>query len=257
MLQDTVSEESSVHAKPTDLDLDCPQEFQAIMHTFSAKMLHDAYPLLHLYDAPLQREYLGVLVFLRRYEGYKFAWIIEKDVRYTGADWGHFLTGMLNLAIAPLHGQTFAHHNETLIMLPGPDTKVPDFVTMGHATVPFEEPMTESYQPRDTEKWKFNNYVKTMTNIWGASRLYIELLRDHSMDGNGGFIEDFVLTVAVEENLDVVTMPYPDFDGGASINCCGTVADQYYTNWYLSGQCRYPAILHPVKNTDSSIWGDG
>ena len=261
-MQDSAGKEASQGAKPTDFDLDCPAEFRAISLTFTAKQIHDAYPLLHLYDKPSAREYLDMSVFMQRYHGYKFAWVLESDMRYTGADWGVFLNSMLNLALTALGTSNSIpeQYTESLSSLPTPDAKLPDLVVMRHGAINDQlilgADITETYKPRDAEHWRFKRMLPGGTTFFGISRLYADILHVYSVDGVGGYIEEFLITLAVEEELDIVSMPFPEF-GGAMIHCCIYHGRQYYNHWYLSKECRHPALVHPVKNSNESIWGRG
>lgn len=258
-IQDSADEGATNHDKPTSFDTDMPKEFQAISHTFSAKMLHDAYPLLHEYDQPHSREYLPLLMFMRRYHGYRFAWCLENDVRYTGADWGILFNSMLNLATASLNSTTNLpqKYSEQLSRVPPSYAKLPDLIGMGFAAPGAESKLTEENMPRDTQHWRFKNYHKLHpAQVYAVSRLYIDTIHQHSLSGSGAFFEDFLLTLAIEEKLNVVMMPYPEF-GGPFLDCCIYDGLQYYTDWYLTDACRHAALIHPVKGLDESVWGKG
>ena len=254
-MQDTAGAKSN-DAKPTDYDLDCPEEFRAILHTFSAAQIHDAYPAIHMYDDPHARDYLSFLMFLRRYHGYKFAWIMENDVRYTGRNWGVFLNNVLNGAIAASgNEQVPIKLDDSWALLPSADVKLPDFLSFRNGEIPTSAPISNDRKPRDTERWKLANNIPNQVVIFGVSRQYVDVLHEHSVEGNGGYIEEFILTLAVEEKMSVVAVPLPGF-GGASIHCCFYVGTEYYTDWFQRGQCRHPNLVHPVKNDNASIWGD-
>ena len=69
------------------------------------------------------------LYYMRRYPGYQFAWVLENDIRYTGADWGLFWNAMLNLGIQSLAGkQPRLEYTSDLGVLPDLDAQLPDFV---------------------------------------------------------------------------------------------------------------------------------
>ncbi|KAL0026109.1 hypothetical protein WJX79_000493 [Trebouxia sp. C0005] len=93
-----------------------------------------------------------------------------------------------------------------------------------------------------------------LTYLTFLRRQYVDILHELSVEGNGGYVEDFVATVAVEENLSIVSMPHAEY-GGYSFHCCIPDGTQYYTDWYLTGECRNFALNHPVKNDNESIWG--
>ena len=235
--------------------MDCPEEFRPILQTFSAKQLHDAYPLLHKYDDPHARDYLVPLYYLRRYRGYSFAWLLEYDLRYTGADWGVFLNAMLNLGIESLAGkQPRSDYTSDLGLPPDLDAQLPDFVREDDAVIGYNDPLTEEHMPRDVEHWQFANLFDTGVNLIGVSRRYIDTLHEHSVEGNGGYAEDFMLTLAVEEKLDVVSMPLALWEG-PSIHCCLDFGVRYYEDWFLSGECRSAAVIHPIKNYNQTNWG--
>ena len=137
-LQDTSSDAPDSNARPTNFILDCPEEVRSIVRTFTAATVHGAYPLLHKFDDPHLRDYLTYLTFLRRYPGYKFAWVLESDVRYTGPDWGSLLNSMLNIAAASLMGTNFQDFDSSLATLPASDVELPDLVLMSHQEIPSE-----------------------------------------------------------------------------------------------------------------------
>ena len=254
VLQDTSGDRTKSDSKPTDFLLDCPAEMRPILVTFTANRLHDAYPLLHQFDNPHARDYLGYVLFMQRYHAYKFAWVLESDVRFTGPDWGALLNSMLNMAAASLENRTFQQYDSSLAALPTDDIKLPDLVLMRHSKVPAEAPITKESQPRDMEHWRFSNFHGVAVNLWGMSRQYSEILHEHSVEGNGGFVEDFVATMAIEERLSIVSVPPAEF-GGHSFHCCIPDGTLYYTDWYVTGECRQFALNHPVKNDNETIWG--
>lgn len=253
-LQDSSSNVPDSNARPTNFILDCPEEVRSIVRTFTAATVHGAYPLLHKFDDPHLRDYLTYLTFLHRYPGYKFAWVLESDVRYTGPDWGSLLNSMLNIAAASLMGTNFQDFDSSLATLPASDVELPDLVLMSHQEIPSESPITSKWAPRDIEHWRFQNLIRVLVNLWGMSRQYIDILHELSVEGNGGYVEDFIATMAVEEKLSIVSMPHAEY-GGFSFHCCIPDGTRYYTDWYLTGECRNYALNHPVKNDNESIWG--
>lgn len=253
-LQDTTVGRAEASANPTTYILDTPREFRPILQTFTALEVHNEYPLVHVYNEPLSREYLPVSLFFQLSPGYKFAWVVENDVRYTGADWGVLLNTLLNTAAHSLGGRDVAEFHPDLAALPNDSVKLPDLILIGRELVPAEVPMTDQFLPRDVSNWRLRNFRGTFTNLLGMSRLYLDTLHEHSVDGNGGFIEDFVLSLALDEKLDIATVTFPEW-GGNSIHCCTRWGTDYYEDWYLSGQCRYFGLVHPVKNDNQTIWG--
>ncbi|KAL0026186.1 hypothetical protein WJX79_010712 [Trebouxia sp. C0005] len=170
------------------------------------------------------------------------------------SNWGSLLNSILNMAAASLMGTNFQEFDSSLATLPASDVELPDLVLMRHQEIPHESPITSTDAPRDTEHWKFQNFFKVLVNMWGMSRQYIDILHELSIEGNGGFVEDFVATMAVEEKLSIVSMPYAEY-GGRSFHCCIPDGTRYYSDWYLTGECRNYALSHPVKNDNESIWG--
>ena len=196
------------------------------------------------------------LYYLRRYSGYRFAWILEYDLRYTGDDWGAFLNAMLNLGSESLAGkEPRSEYTSDLGLPPDPDAQLPDFVLEEHYEIGYNEPLTEEHMPRDIEHWHFANFFFTRVNLIGVSRRYVDILHEHSVEGNGGYVEDFMLTLAIEERLDVVSMPLAMWEG-PSIHCCTDFGLRYYEDWFLSGECRSAAVIHPMKNSNQTIWGE-
>ena len=195
------------------------------------------------------------LYYLRRYSGYRFAWILEYDLRYTGNDWGRFLNAMLNLGVDSLAGkEPHSEYTSDLGLPPDPDAQLPDFVLQADVEIGYSMPLTEQLMPRDAEHWHFANLFKSNFNLFGISRRYIDSLHGHSVEGNGGYVEDFLLTLAIEERLDVVSMPLAMWEG-ESIHCCTDFGPRYYEDWFLSGECRSAAVIHPMKNSNQTIWG--
>ena len=108
--------------------------------------------------------------------------------------------------------------------------------------------------PRDVENWRFANLFGAGVMLVGISRRYVDTLHEHSVEGNGGYVEDFMLTLAVEEKLDIVSMPLALWEG-PSIHCCTDFGARYYEDWFLSGERRSAAVIHPQKNSNQTIWG--
>ena len=248
--------------KPTDFLLDVPEEFQAISQTFSGQAVHDAYPLLHMYDRTSFRDYLPTMLFLQRYAGYRFAWIVEDDVRYTGADWGKAFNCMLNIAVASLKGQNIEGYSDELAFVPSANAILPDLIVTEHDLIPDVDPITDTHKPaRDTERYAYKNFHKVRVQLYGVSRRYVEVVHNTSVAGNGGYVEEFVASAAIDEGLDIVSMPYSEFGGADShsaMHCCFDTGTRYYTDWYLKHECRQYAFVHPVKNRheDKSVWDE-
>ena len=52
----------------------------------------------------------------------------------------------------------------------------------------------------------------------------------------------------------IVSIPFMEFEG-QSFHCCTPHGTAYYEQWYLSGKCWPFAIIHPMKNSNESVWG--
>ena len=268
-MQDTTGLGPPADARPTDFLLDCPEEVRPILYTFTAEQVHNEYPLLHSYKNPHDRDYLSVSVFLHRYPGYRFAWVIENDVRYTGPSWGAYFNSMLNIAVAAMNGSPYEAYSDELAVAPGLDTKLPDFVDFRESIVPHVRPVDwygtknpKLIRPHDADDFYFKNYIRTWAMAFGMSRRYIDHLHAHSIRGNGGYIEEVLMSLAIEEKLDIVSIPI------ATWNVRFTEADKYhgldwythggmryYENWFTGGQCRYFHMIHPMKSRNETVWG--
>ena len=51
--------------------------------------------------------------------------------------------------------------------------------------------------------------------------------RPPGLQGNGGYIEEFMASLAAEEKLDVVSMPFAEWEG-QSWHCCMDAGTKYY-----------------------------
>ena len=122
---------------------------------------------------------------------------------------------MLNMAAASLMGANFQEFDSSLVTLPASDVELPDLVLMSHQEIPSESPVTSKWAPTDVEHWRFWNLVRVLVNLWGMSRQYIDILHELSKEGNSGYVEDFIATMAVEENLSIVSIPHAEY--GASV----------------------------------------
>ena len=234
---------------------DIPVEFHSIVQQFTTKQIHDAYPLLQHNNDPHTREYLSVLYFLQRYQEYDFAWALESDVRYTGKDWGVFLNSMLSIATATLAGQPHQHFSKRLGHI-APYSTTADFISISrnHGLPSTHKAITPRRAPRDMRNWRLPTMVQEFAFLWGMSRQYINMLHYHSLEGNGGYIEEFLLTLALHEKLDVVIMPFTQVLG-ESWHCCLDAGQLYYEDWFLSHSCRVFTLVHPIKNANASVWG--
>ena len=253
-----VQESSMKHEKISDKPLDdlasTPAEFRSILQCFSTQQIRDAYPLLQVDNDPLAREYLSVLYFLQLHQWYDFVWVLESDVRYTGTDWGVFLNSMLNVATATLAGRPHKQFSDSIGRIQY-DFEIPDFISVSrNRGLPTLRRATSGRAPRDMRNWKLPAMVQEFTFLWGMSRQYINVLHRHSMEGSGGYIEEFLLTLALHENLRVVIMPYTQVLG-ESWHCCLDAGQMYYEDWFLSNECRLFTLVHPIKNANTSIWG--
>jgi len=257
LLQDTQHERAPAFGKPTEYQLNCPEEFRPILQTFTAEMVHHAYPLLHWYHLEHGRDYLSYLLFLRRYSEYDFAWILENDVRYTGADWGIFLNTRLALAIDALANKSLpASFSPGYAVLPNSGVPLPDCIFSGVYDISIGNDLAElkeGHAPIDLHNWHYSTFYHTFANLIGLSRRYINTLHEVSVEGNGGFVEEFLLTMAVEERLNIAIVPNVDYDGPL-FQCCSDNATKYYEDWYSSKQCRSYALIHPMHNRNGTLW---
>ena len=240
------------------------------MYTFTAEQIHTAYPLLHKYDYPHARDYLPALVFLRRYPGYKFAWVIENDVRYTGPSWGAYFNSLLNIAVAAMDGSPYEAYSDELAVAPSLDVTLPDFVDFREQIVPHVRPVEwnrtsdnpREIRPNDADNFRFENYIRTFAMAFGMSRRYIDRLHAHSIRGNGGYIEETLMSLAIEEKLNIVSIPsaiwnvqFTEADKQRGLLWCMAGAMRYYEDWFTSGQCRQYHMIHPMKNINETVWG--
>ena len=268
-MQDTTGLTAPADARPTDFLLDCPEEVRPILYAFTAEQVHKAYPLLHLYDSSHSRDYLPALMFLRRYPGYRFAWVIESDVRYTGTSWGAYFNSLLNIAVAAMNGSPYEAYSDELAVAPGLDIKIPDFVDFRESVVPHVRPVhwdgTEDpnqIRPLDADNFRFKHYIRTWAMAFGMSRRYIDRLHAHSIQGSGGSIEEVLLSVAIEEKLDIVSIPSAAWDVQFSeagkddgLEWYTAGGTRYYEDWFTSGQCRQYHMIHPMTNSNETVWG--
>ena len=242
------------NGNPSHYRLGVPEEFRPILQTFTAQQVHDAFPSLHVFDNSMAREYLAVAMFLRRYPGYDFVWMTEYDARYIGLSWGHYLNSALNIAVATLAGTAVDPADVLLRNLPLSTAKLPDILVFSTATHGAGT-VTESFKPRDIDKWDFKTMIPIGAVLLGFSKSFYSLLIHHSLQGYGGYLEEYLATLAFEEGLDGVFVSAGTWAGTNPIHCCDLTAVQYYDEFYLRDGCQAYALLHPVKNANISIWG--
>ena len=258
ILQDTITDKDIPATNPTNYTLDCPPEFRSILQSFSASDLHKEYPLVHVHNRPLTREYLPASFFFHRYTGYRFAWLIEDDVRYTGAHWGIMLNTLLHASAGALLDVNITEFHTGLGMCPNKSVQPPDLVILGHRYAGDEvleaALVTPESRIRDASQFHLRYFKKANSVFFGISNLYQKLLHHHSVHGNAAYVEDFLLSLALEEKLNVSLVNFADW-GGNSISCCGPFGLKYYTNWYIEKDCRYYTLVHPIKNKNESVWG--
>lgn len=247
-----------------------PEEFWPLVHTFTAEQLHGLYPAAHNHRlegiqsetiSNTKREYLEPVVFLRRYSAYKFAFILEYDVRCIGKSWGSFWNRALKIAVQNVADQELGSLEDEVsspdMFLQEHHLILPDLILFSDAiNVPLklEEKDNES---RQSPQWRFGDVVyKEFTSVYGMSQKMVYDIHRHSLEGSAGFIEEFIPTLAAHESdIQVAVVPLGTWNDVSVLHCCSDVSTRIYDEWYQSETCHAFTILHPVKNANESVWG--
>lgn len=225
-----------------------PEDLQPYLHTWRSSMLYQRFPLLDETKAhggrwgdgpPLL--YLPIMHFLNSLQQYRFAWVLEADVRYTG-HWGQFLDAALH------HAARHGRH-------PGADTAQcdgihpcpqPDLVTL----FPVQE---HTMKWADTMQRMTPPFASSLLMAYGGSKRLFETLHNLTQAGMAGYFETFVPSAAVQAGLVTAVVQHRLYDGH-TFHCCTSGAKHFYERWYVHPQqCAPAALLHPVK-LRHSMW---
>ncbi|KAK9824725.1 hypothetical protein WJX74_001430 [Apatococcus lobatus] len=186
--------------------------------------------------------------FMYDHPGYKFAWVMEYDVRLIG-HWGQFLDAALQLAQwtpkNPWHsadeGSEKSKHTRALAEDP-PPTAYPDLVTFW--------PYEEHEHWIDTRVGMEGPNMYSLHMVWGGSRDLFDRMHDYSMQGRTAYYEVFMATIARHHGMKYVSIPHAIWTEGAgpeSYHCCIAGAPRLYTDWYHGSHCAKLTLVHPVK----------
>ena len=179
---------------------------------------------------------------------YKFAWLMEYDVRLIG-HWGDFFDAAFTLARwAPDQPwQAFDEKLEGPMQRKGiakdpPEAAYPDLVTFW--------PHEEHELWKETRVGMNGPNMYSLHMVWGGSRELFNQMHDYSMQGRTAYYEVFMPTIARHHGMKAVSIPHAIWTEGAgpeSYHCCMSGAPRLYTDWYLGGQCAKLTLVHPVK----------
>lgn len=226
---------------------------------YTENQLHNEFPLAYNYKHKEPwvdynwREYLGATHFMQKHPGYDFAFIVESDVRYTGEDWGSFLSIVLLLSRKTLGLNYNLESIETHPQMMS-DRRLwqPDFIAFSPFLFQLEDVNTENVM--DNSTWRFPKVVKYFTTLHGLSQRMNKIIVEESQRGNGGFAEQFLPTVAFLSDVNTVIVPIGVWEDAFPLHCCESKITEIYNNWYLRKSCLASTLLHPVKNNDPAVW---
>ena len=237
-----------------------PEEFRPLLQTFDAQQLHAEFPDAHRYRDRRHwgetdfrwREYLGTSMFLDRFRAYEFAWIVEHDVRYTGKDWGVLLNKLMHISSQALGYHLIGGREENLLSLPAEEAFQPEFIVFSPVLLAPEVSSAESLM--DNSSWVYPTDVKYFVNMYGISRRMNDFLIGQSKLGNGGFAEQFVPSTALHCDVKAVTISLGVWFSEHPMHCCADQIVDIYNSWFATGRALIAMLLHPIKNTNASIW---
>ena len=86
------------------------------------------------------------------------------------------------------------------------------------------------------------------------SRKFNQLVVDQSEQGNAGFAEQFLPSVALNEEVNAVSISLGVWADEHPLHCCMPQITAIYDDWYLSGKHLTALLLHPIKNDNVSVW---
>lgn len=257
LLQDSIGPDPAVDTGPAQFLLAVPEEFRPLLQTFTAEQLHSLYPNAHHYRIPgssgynpQKREYLGPTAFMRRFPLYRFAFVVEYDVRFIGLSWGEFFTSALHIAIRQL---VDSDTRSSILKPKAHRPAFPDLLLFSHeisGVVPVAIDNGVSNDPQF--KFPPNSTFKEMAVIYGMSHKMVQTIHRYSTEGYAGFIEEFLPTVAAHSDVDVVVIPLGEWDETLALHCCTNLNEGMYKEWQSSGLCHPFTILHPVKNSQDA-----
>ncbi len=184
--------------------------------------------------------YLPLVLFMHANQAYEFAWVLEDDNRFIG-DWGLFLSAALAVAS---RGGDVAQLTEAI------ESGFEGVSGQGHpATEDLPDFVSFTDINRDSDKWAATAsgleppYAESFLMMWGASRALFSAMHRRSMEGAFAYYETFMPTVALAENLTLVSLPLPN----ATFQCCSQAGEYLYADWYRSRLCQRLGLVHPVK----------
>lgn len=258
-MQDSVEERPQA-TSPVHHLKQVPVEFRHLLQSFTAFQLHDTFPSAHSYKRwPgtdfYWREYLGPVMFMDRNQVYRFAFSVESDVRYTGRSWGNFFNAALHIASRTLSNQDVEETpgDISLDELSKEDVPQPDLILFP----PFllhPEDVVSHQNLQDNRSWPFPTVISTGMTLFGFSRRMNDQLLKHSRAGHGGFIEQFVPSVAFNEDVNTVIVSVGVYGAVDPLHCCVQATAQAYDRWFLSDDCWNSIPMHPIKNNNLTVW---
>ena len=259
-MQDSLASYAEEQNNPVQFLEKIPEEFRGLVQTFDAQQLHTFFPKAHIYRDRSKwgqvdyqwRDYLGATLFLDRFRGYNFTFIIEQDVRYTGEHWGKLLNSCIQIGTRALG------HKSKLPVRKGPRVAKrrqhkPDFIVFSPFVI---HPDTVDHPDSlmDNTSWHYPNTVKYFTTMYGLSRKFNQYVVEQSEKGNGGFPEQFLPSVALNEDVKAVSISLGLWEDEHPLHCCMDQITRIYDNWYLSDKHLTALLLHPIKNNNESVW---
>ena len=187
--------------------------------------------------------YLPIVLFMEANKAYDFAWVVEDDNRYIG-DWGMLFSAALAVAAGSGDASELTEAiSSGFEGFPGQGhparDALPDFVSFTSINM-------------DSDKWAATTeqlagpYAESFLMVWGASRALFSAMHRRSMEGAFAYYETFMPTVALRENMTLVSLPLHN----ETFQCCSEAARHLYNDWFRSRTCQRLGLVHPIKLGD-------
>ena len=188
------------------------------------------------------------MICVQRYAAYEFMFVVESDDRYTGEHWGNFFNAVLHIAQAALQDNNRSLETaKNLSALSKREEDQPDMILFAPGMYG-PEAASPNNTMDDFEHWKFPNIIKHFTTLYGMSRRMQGHVAKHSRQGFGSYIEQFLPSVALNEQVNTVTISLGVWNAAHPLHCCASQISAVYDDWFLEGRCLASIPLHPVKN---------
>ena len=169
-------------------------------------------------------------------------------MRYTGKDWGAFFNSVMHISRHALSdSNSSVPEAASLESLPTDAHSLPDMILFAPSLYGAET-ASPSNTMSDYEHWRFPTIIKHFTTMYGMSRKMQSNVVKHSRQGFGSFIEQFLPSVAFNEEVNTVTVSLGSWEDSHPLHCCMPQIPLMYEKWYTEGQCLASIPVHPIKN---------